>query len=109
MASSTAELDPVYANALRDSCSRSRTAVLLCRHGIAIGDVGVTGNIALLGRVSNWRRQPSDHAGPVDQVLGVYSGRIGAKDELQAQLGIVWRAEVVEQIVADGRPGSMVL
>jgi hypothetical protein len=38
--------------------------------------------------------------------LGVYSGRIGAEDELKAQLGIVWRAEVIEQIIQGGRRGS---
>ena len=45
--------------------------------------------------------------GPNTTFVGVYSGRIGAKDELEAQLGIVWRADLVEQIVAKGRPGSV--
>jgi hypothetical protein len=45
--------------------------------------------------------------GSATKFIGVYSGRIGAQDELKAQLGIVWRAEVVDQIVAAGRPGSM--
>lgn len=34
-----------------------------------------------------------------DSILGVYSGRLGA-DEVQAQLGIVWRRQVVEEILA---------
>jgi hypothetical protein len=45
--------------------------------------------------------------GPATRFIGVYSGRIGAQDELQAQLGIVWRAEVVDQIIAAARPGSV--
>jgi hypothetical protein len=45
--------------------------------------------------------------GVATRFIGVYSGRIGARDELQAQLGIVWRAEVLDQIIATGRPGSV--
>ena len=36
--------------------------------------------------------------------LGVYSGRIGA-DDLKAQLGVVWKAHVVEEIVVAGVQG----
>jgi hypothetical protein len=45
--------------------------------------------------------------GPHSRLIGVYSGRIHAKDELQAQLGIVWRAAVVTEIVAAQRRGSI--
>ncbi len=34
-----------------------------------------------------------------DSILGVYSGRLG-DDEVQAQLGIVWRRQVVDEILA---------
>jgi hypothetical protein len=44
--------------------------------------------------------------GPPTTFIGVYSGRVGAEDELKAQLGIVWRADVVDQIIMQGRPGS---
>ncbi len=44
--------------------------------------------------------------GPPTTFIGVYSGRVGAEDELQTQLGIVWRAEVIDQIITKGRPGS---
>lgn len=47
--------------------------------------------------------------GPPTTFIGVYSGRIGSEDELQAQLGIVWRAEVIDQIITAGRPGSMTI
>lgn len=34
--------------------------------------------------------------------VGVYSGRIGAEDELKAQLGIAWKAEVIDEIISHG-------
>lgn len=34
--------------------------------------------------------------------VGVYSGRIGGKDELAAQLGIVWKENAIREIVNDG-------
>lgn len=34
-----------------------------------------------------------------NKFIGVYSGRIGADDEFKAQLGIVWKAEVIEKII----------
>lgn len=45
--------------------------------------------------------------GAATRFIGVYSGRIVAKNLLQAQLGIVWRAEVVDRIITTGCPGSM--
>jgi hypothetical protein len=43
--------------------------------------------------------------GQADQFLGVYSGRIG-DDEFGLQLGIVWKASVLDEIVAKGKVGS---
>lgn len=34
--------------------------------------------------------------------LGVYSGRLSSKDEFEAQLGIVWKASVIEEIIISG-------
>lgn len=34
-----------------------------------------------------------------NKIVGVYSGRIGAEDELKAQLGIVWKFSVIEDIL----------
>ena len=31
--------------------------------------------------------------------VGIYSGRIGAGDELKAQLGIVWKGSVLTEII----------
>ncbi|MEW5844325.1 MAG: serine protease [Bacteroidota bacterium] len=33
------------------------------------------------------------------QFIGVYSGRIGAENELKAQLGIVWKSSVIKEII----------
>ena len=41
-----------------------------------------------------------------DSILGVYSGRLGA-DEVQAQLGIVWKRQVVDEIVSQCGPTTL--
>jgi len=43
--------------------------------------------------------------GAAETFLGVYSGRLGA-DALGAQLGIVWKASAVDQIVRNGSRGK---
>ena len=43
--------------------------------------------------------------GQADTFLGVYSGRIG-DDELGVQLGIVWKARVLEEIIVGQRIGQ---
>ncbi|MFD2098276.1 S1 family peptidase [Flagellimonas iocasae] len=37
--------------------------------------------------------------GTVENFVGIYSGRIIGKSELDAQLGIVWKKEVIDQII----------
>ncbi|SMC00647.1 conserved hypothetical protein [Hymenobacter roseosalivarius DSM 11622] len=44
--------------------------------------------------------------GTVLGFVGIYSGRIGAKEENEAQLGIVWRKEVIEQILSSRTLGT---
>lgn len=51
---------------------------------------------------------PSDIIGTAHTFMGVYSGRIGAGDELEAQLGRVWKSSVVDQIVSSGHRGTVV-
>lgn len=71
---------------------------------------GMSGSPVIL---RSWGGFQTDEGGMVSgpgsatKFIGVYSGRIGAQDELKAQLGIVWRAGVVDQIIAAGRPGSV--
>lgn len=38
---------------------------------------------------------------------GVYSGRIGADDNFQTQLGVVWKTEVIEEIIVGKRVGDI--
>ena len=42
--------------------------------------------------------QGNEIIGRIRNFIGVYSGRIGG-DELKAQLGIVWKAEVIDEII----------
>lgn len=42
-----------------------------------------------------------DSIGRIRGFLGIYSGRIGS-DEFQAQLGIVWKAPVIDEIIKGG-------
>ncbi|KAA0075918.1 serine protease [Tardiphaga sp. P9-11] len=47
----------------------------------------------------------SEIIGQADKFLGIYSGRIG-DDEFGLQLGIVWKASVLDEIVGGGQPGK---
>ena len=38
--------------------------------------------------------------------VGVYSGRIGAENEFKAQLGIVWKASVINEIISAAQRGD---
>jgi hypothetical protein len=44
--------------------------------------------------------------GNVSRFLGIYSGRVAAKDTIEAQLGLVWRASLIEEIIAANRPDT---
>lgn len=33
------------------------------------------------------------------KMVGIYSGRIGSEDEKKVQLGIVWKYDVIDQII----------
>lgn len=53
--------------------------------------------------------KPTDDSviGTISKFAGIYSGRIGAEDNLQAQLGIVWKSTVIEEIIDGGILGSV--
>lgn len=56
----------------------------------------LTGNFddnTILGRIRNF--------------IGVYSGRIGADSEFKAQLGIVWKKDVIEEIIKAKQIGDI--
>lgn len=62
----------------------SGSPVIMQRVGIHGGTGGVLSADTIFGRIRNF--------------VGIYSGRIG-DDELKAQLGIVWKARVISEIV----------
>jgi hypothetical protein len=45
--------------------------------------------------------------GAIRDFIGIYSGRIGAENEFKAQLGIVWRKEVIEEILTAKEKGAI--
>lgn len=78
-----------------DTASRSGMSgspVIMRRTGIHGLDMENPSENALFGRIQNF--------------LGVYSGRIGADDEFKAQLGIVWKSKVIEEIIYSRKFGS---
>jgi hypothetical protein len=89
------DIDPGYNNLpcfLIDTATRegmSGSPVFLRSFGIAVQEDGKIG-----------------FGGPVfTQFLGIYSGRnIWTADE--AQLGVVWKREVIDEIIAGGSPGN---
>lgn len=72
---------------------------------------GMSGS-AVIFRRSGFHKDPSGNAmkntfGTIQNFIGIYSGRIGAGDNLQAQLGIVWRKDVIEEILESKTIGSI--
>lgn len=77
-----------------DSATRaglSGSPVVMQRIGIHGADGGKLTGIEVIGRIRNF--------------IGVYSGRIGA-DESKAQLGIVWKARVINEIIDGAASGG---
>jgi hypothetical protein len=62
----------------------SGSPVIMQRVGIHGMTDGILRGPEIIGRIRNF--------------IGIYSGRIGA-DELKAQLGVVWKARVIEEII----------
>lgn len=70
----------------------SGSPVIYQRTGIHNMNGGVFSDNSLIGRIRGF--------------LGVYSGRIG-KDEIHAQLGIVWKSKVIEEIIQGRTRGNI--
>jgi hypothetical protein len=51
---------------------------------------------------------PSDLIGTMTKFIGIYSGRIG-DDPMQVQLGMVWRGDVLDDILTKRTPGMNLL
>jgi hypothetical protein len=79
---------------LVDTATRSGLSgspVIFQRIGIHKLENGVITNNSIIGRIRGF--------------LGIYSGRIG-KGEIHAQLGIVWKGKVIEEIIKGGKYGK---
>jgi len=65
---------------------------------------GMSGSPVIV-RASNYRDsagKPILRAGPATKLIGVYSGRLSTQDPLEAQIGIVWPAGFIDEIIAGG-------
>lgn len=47
----------------------------------------------------NGQPQPDTIFGEISGFVGIYAGRVTGKSELDAQLGVVWKKEVIEKII----------
>ena len=47
----------------------------------------------------NGELKPDSIIGTIQNFVGIYSGRVLGKTELEAQLGIVWKKEVIDEII----------
>ncbi|MCF6348609.1 MAG: hypothetical protein L3J20_09970 [Flavobacteriaceae bacterium] len=45
--------------------------------------------------------------GVIQGFVGIYSGRILGKNELEAQLGIVWKKQVIDEIIDGDTKGKI--
>ena len=45
--------------------------------------------------------------GTIRSFIGIYSGRIGAEDNFKAQLGIVWKKTVIDEILNSKKSGNL--
>lgn len=72
---------------------------------------GMSGSPVIAQYTGVWNQKKSDGSGEEKVVgsgrrfLGIYSGRLGG-DEFEAQLGIVWKASVVEEIIEGQKTGT---
>jgi hypothetical protein len=60
----------------------------------------------IMNRGDSTTLQPDSIIGTIQGFVGVYSGRIGATDKFDAQLGIVWKGHVIDEIINGGINGT---
>lgn len=72
---------------------------------------GMSGSPVIFQRSGYHRALGSDRGsdifGTIRNFLGIYSGRIGTEDNLQAQLGIVWKERVIDEILSKKKIGTI--
>ncbi|NRD74923.1 hypothetical protein HQQ94_17215 [Shewanella sp. VB17] len=71
---------------------------------------GLSGSPAIMQRIGihgmvDGKMLPATSIGRVRNFLGVYSGRVG-DDEFKAQLGVVWKARVIDEIITAKKIGT---
>lgn len=71
---------------------------------------GLSGSPVIMQRIGvhgkvNGQLTPKTTFGRIRNFLGVYSGRVG-QDESKAQLGIVWKADVIKEIISAQKFGQ---
>lgn len=69
---------------------------------------GLSSSPAIMQRIGihgmvDGKMLPTTSIGRIRNFLGVYSGRVG-DDEFKAQLGVVWKARVIEEIITVKKP-----
>lgn len=72
---------------------------------------GMSGSPVLIERSGlhggDGKSVPFEIMGTIRSFVGVYSGRLGAKDNLDAQLGLVWKEQVILEIIKGGFKSSV--
>jgi hypothetical protein len=53
------------------------------------------------GRMS-WKERPISY-----RLIGVYSGRVNAGDDFGAQLGVVWRENLIYETIEGAKPATV--
>jgi hypothetical protein len=72
---------------------------------------GMSGAPVFVNEVGSWMEQRPDGSRVIQvsgigrRLVGVYASRIHAENEFEAQVGIVWKAETIEEIIAGRRVG----
>lgn len=73
---------------------------------------GMSGSPVIMERIglhglSGQKLTGQEIIGKIRKFAGVYSGRIGSEDNFQTQLGIVWKAHVIEEIIRGQKIGDI--
>lgn len=72
---------------------------------------GMSGSIVLvrMSAAKGWKKKDGTDQvgiGERDQILGIYSGALGAH-QVEAQLGVVWKRRVIEETIAGQTPATV--
>jgi hypothetical protein len=74
------------------------------REGMS-GSPVIVRHSGLFNPAGSERLAPDALFGTVNKFIGIYSGHLGGEDPITVQLGVVWRADVLEDIVSGNTSG----